>query len=289
MIVILGWLSATAGLTVRLAGAALVLVLGLFIAVRHAYDVTDTTRWLLPLSLAALALIGLGLRYAESRRRTSVAHVLAVGLLFCAVFGEQVMSAVAVEDSRSQVLHALPAWGSTETGARRLVQSADDWPRSRTSAGDLATVNDPMLIGGEGGQYYSSAIPQTLSATLIRLGWGYSSYGRALVDPELPLTDALFGVTHRVVSGDGTARPESLHLIENRAAPLFHDPHRAVDLDGEPGSVRRPGDRSRCPALRRADRHRPPRNGGSSCRYTGGGVMSWPPASAAGQGRPTSR
>ncbi len=220
MIVILGWLSATAGLTVRLAGAALVLVLGLFIAVRHAYDVTDTTRWLLPLSLAALALIGLGLRYAESRRRT-VAHVLAVGLLFGAVFGEQVMSAVAVEDSRSQVLHALPAWGSTETGARRLVQSADDWPRSRTSAGDLATVNDPMLIGGEGGQYYSSAIPQTLSATLIRLGWGYSSYGRALVDPGLPLTDALFGVTHRVVSGDGTARPESLHLIENRAAPLF--------------------------------------------------------------------
>ena len=128
-----------------------------------------------------------------------VAVVLVVGVVMVDVTS----SAVAIDKSRSKFLAASGTWGERNDKIRALVESADDWPNSRVSPGALATVNDPMLLGGQGPQYYTSTIPWELSNMLIGLGFGYSSYGRAPIDPQNPVIDAAFGISARVVPSEG--------------------------------------------------------------------------------------
>lgn len=100
--------------------------------------------------------------------------------------------------------------------------SADDWPLHRAAPGAEVSVNDPMLIGGQGPQYYSSTIPDDISQELMGLGFGYSSYGRATVDPQNPVVDAVFSVHARVVVDSGVSdaeRPPRL-ATNDGVAPL---------------------------------------------------------------------
>ncbi|MCZ0972593.1 hypothetical protein O1L55_16660 [Streptomyces albulus] len=64
----------------------------------------------------------------------------------------------------------------------------DDWPRSRTDPGPHEFANnDPLLLGGEGGAYYSSYVPAATARALHGLGAGWYIRGRHTLSFEDPV------------------------------------------------------------------------------------------------------
>ncbi|MGW6282959.1 YfhO family protein [Kribbella sp. NPDC055071] len=196
MLVIVGWMSVGSGrLGVIPVIAGVVLTGGLYYATEHVRYVTETSKIAVPvLTVVALLVWLLTRRPGPGWLRGG-----AVALLVGAVLVEVTMSSVAIDAARSKFLSASPPWGEEHTQIRALVESSDDWPLHRTAPGGETTVNDPMLIGGEGPQYYSSTIPYDVSKELVGLGFGYRSYGRATIDPQNPVIDAIFAIHSRVV------------------------------------------------------------------------------------------
>ncbi|MFJ7208781.1 YfhO family protein [Streptomyces sp. NPDC098789] len=97
-----------------------------------------------------------------------------------------------------------PSWGAAHTARARALAAADGWPAYRTDPGRPAlTGNDPLLLGGEGGSYYSSHTPDVLTRTMAALGAGWTSRGRSVQSLDSPVTDAVFAVGARL-RPDGT-------------------------------------------------------------------------------------
>lgn len=228
-VVLVGWFSGASGLRWRpaLVGAAGVVAL---LVATHGQP--DRTPWTVPLTLGSLALLAVaaGVRRV-GRTDRGRRGLLGAGLLVLVVTAEATASGVVIDQQRSQVLHAYSPWNAVDDRARALVQEADSWPEGRTDPGTVTSANDPMLLGGQGSEYYSSTIQLATTTTLTHLGWGYSSYGRALVDPENPVTDAIFDVRARVVEpaapgavvsdGSPQERAARLRLLRRaRTAPL---------------------------------------------------------------------
>jgi hypothetical protein len=201
--------------------APIVLVFILYAVTWDVRYITATTRVVVPVLTIIAALTWL------LTRRPLPAWVRrgALALLVGAVLVEVTLSSVAIDVARGKVLSAAAPWGQVHEEVRSLVMSANDWPQHRSAPGAALTVNDPMLIGGEGPQYYSSTIPDAISRELLNLGFGYSSYGRATVDPENPVVDAVFSIGSRVVVGKDTGGDDGVatspRLAKNDAvAPL---------------------------------------------------------------------
>ncbi|TDC54405.1 hypothetical protein E1212_02910 [Jiangella ureilytica] len=220
MVVIAGWISGSAGVRgVVPVVAPLVLVGGLYLVVRNGPFVTPTTRVAVPVVAAVVLLAWLGRRLAERGRARPPSWVAAVAATAVGAAGvvEATAGAVAIDQARAEFLHAYPTWSTENDQVRALVLDGDRWPEARVSSGAHVTQNDPMLLGGQGPQYYSSTIPDDVSEVLAGLGFGYSAYVRANLDPENPVVDAVFAVGARVVAGDSG----SLRLAENpEVAPL---------------------------------------------------------------------
>ena len=194
LLVIVGWISWSAGIrTVLTVAAPMGAVLLLYVV---SWDVRSTTR-ATHLVVPVLVVVALGAWFLSRSPRWVRRGAAAV--LVAAVFVEVSLSSVAIDERRSKILSAKAPWGAEHTALRSLVTSAADWPTYRTAPGAEQTVNDPMLIGGQGPQYYSSTMPDRVSQQLLDLGFGYSSYGRALVDPRNPVVDAIFAIRSRVV------------------------------------------------------------------------------------------
>jgi uncharacterized membrane protein YfhO len=217
MLVIVGWMSVTSGVRNVVAVAIpLVLLAVLYVAAYDVRTVTATTHIVVPI-VAAVLLVWLLARWRPGASQWVGRG--AAALLIGAVLVEATASTVAIDQARAKFMHAYPAWGDRQDEARSLMLSALDWPRQRVAPGETTTVNDPMLIGGQGPEYYSSTIPYDLSKELIGLGFGYSSYGRATYDPENPVVDAVFSIGARVVSeGDPATGP--LRLAKYAPGPL---------------------------------------------------------------------
>jgi len=199
MLVIIGWMSAASGVRTVLALAVpLVIVLGLYAVVWDVRTVTATTHVVVPILAVVAALAW----WVTNRPVPDWARVGAVALLVGAVLVEVTLSSVAIDVARSKILSAKEPWDQQHQELRSLVMSAADWPQHRVAPGAEVSVNDPMLIGGAGPQYYSSTIPDDVSRELVGLGFGYSSYGRATIDPENPVVDAIFSIGARVVVDD---------------------------------------------------------------------------------------
>ncbi|MEU8786765.1 YfhO family protein [Streptomyces sp. NPDC048637] len=80
--------------------------------------------------------------------------------------------------------------------ARDGLAARADWPRSRTDPGPHEFAdNDPLLIGGEGGAYYSSYVPAATARTLRGLGAGWYMRGRHTLSFEDPAGRAVMGVS----------------------------------------------------------------------------------------------
>lgn len=211
MLVIVGWMSVASGLRSVVAVAApIALVVVLYAVTWNVRYITATTRVAVPV-LAVVAVLA----WLVSRRPVpDWVRRGALALLVGAVLVEVTLSSVAIDVARGKILSAAAPWGQEHDEVRSLVMSANDWPQHRAAPGAALTVNDPMLLGGEGPQYYSSTIPDAVSKELIGLGFGYSSYGRATLDPENPVVDAVFSIGARVVvtddGEDGGATPPRL-------------------------------------------------------------------------------
>jgi uncharacterized membrane protein YfhO len=139
-------------------------------------------------------------RAARRLRRTAPAALGAL-LLLGTQLGESAATAAVATRLRLAHMDDYAPWGARQQRQTEAIARADGWPRYRTDPGREQTVgNDPLLVGGEGAQYYSSLTSDVLSRTLTALGGGWTSRGRNLQSLDNAVTDAIFAVGARVHS-----------------------------------------------------------------------------------------
>lgn len=153
------------------------------------------TGWTYPLFAAGLLAVTGALVLARSGRFAVLAALLLVG----AQAGQAAATTAYADRQRLNRLDDYAPWGERQSLQAAAVAGADGWPRYRTDPGlEQSTANDPLLVGGQGGAYYSSHTPDVLTRTFLALGAGWTSNGRALHSMDNPVTDAVFSVGARV-------------------------------------------------------------------------------------------
>ncbi|MFC9690499.1 YfhO family protein [Kribbella sp. NPDC056951] len=213
LIVIAGWMSVATGIK----QVSTVVIPAVFVAALYAFAWNNWTST--AVTAFAVPVVGvLAILVWVVLRRTPKLPVrrIAAAVLVTAVLVETGASSYAIEAHRGEKYHTGRAWAARQETSRALVMGDNDWPRQRVAPGAFTTVNDPMLIGGEGPEYYSSTIPDELTQELLNLGFGYSAFGRSIVDPVNPVVDAVFSVGARLTlspTGD-------LQLARSQVAPF---------------------------------------------------------------------
>ncbi|HEY5834230.1 YfhO family protein [Streptomyces sp.] len=153
-------------------------------------------------ALGLVAVVGalLLLRRAERVRRTLPAAI-GIGLLFTTQFAQSALSNAWTDGKREAAFDDYAVWGQRHQWQYETIAAADGWPAYRTEPGREQTVgNDPLVVGGQGAQYYSSHTPEVWTRTLTALGGGWTSRGRSLQNLDNPVTDVLFSVGARLHS-----------------------------------------------------------------------------------------
>ncbi len=154
-----------------------------------------------PAATGSVPAAGTGAAAGAGGRRRGVLVGLAVVLLVGAQVGEAAATSAAATRLRLNHLDDYAPWGDRQRSQSEAVSEADGWPAYRTDPGREQTVgNDPMVVGGQGAQYYSSLTADVLSRTLTALGDGWTSRGRNLQSLDNAVTDAIFSVGARVHS-----------------------------------------------------------------------------------------
>ncbi|MET9434792.1 YfhO family protein [Streptomyces sp. NPDC006551] len=160
-------------------------------------------------------------------RRGRYALVAAV-LLSGALVGQAAATTAYADRKRLAHLDDYPAYGAEHERRAAALAEADGWPVYRTDSGlPRVAGNDPLLLGGQGGAYYSSHTPAVLTRTVAALGGGWTSRGRNLLSLDNPVTDALFGVGARWRDGDVVRAQTVLPLVTVRtegAGPPVYGP-----------------------------------------------------------------
>jgi hypothetical protein len=134
-------------------------------------------------------------------RRRAALTGLAVALLVGAQLGETTAASAVATRLRLNHMDDYAPWGDRQRRQAEAVSRADGWPAYRTDPGREQTVgNDPMMVGGQGAQYYSSLTADVFSRTLTALGGGWTSRGRNVQSLDNAVTDAVFSVGARVHS-----------------------------------------------------------------------------------------
>jgi uncharacterized membrane protein YfhO len=213
-------------------------LLALIAAVASRSALVRSVAWPVLLLAAACALAGLALlartgrpRTVPGRRRTAPAVVAAV-LLVGAQLGEATATSAVATRLRLDHLDDYAPWGTRQQRQADAIARADGWPDYRTDPGREQTVgNDPLMVGGQGAQYYSSLTADVLSRTLTALGDGWTSRGRNLQSLDNAVTDAIFSVGARVHS------PPDAHQWWN---PQDHSPPTVSRQDVPPLVTVRP-------------------------------------------------
>ncbi len=198
-----------------LGGAGLVL---LVLVLGHGHSSVRSSTWVLVLAGGALvvgALWALQRWPGDRRVRRAVAGVLAVGVLAGSTYAAYWATVI-----RDQLDFFKPraTISSQSLAAYDIIRRADDWPTTRTDPGphEFAS-NDPLLLGGEGGSYYSSYLPAVTAQLLHDLGAGWFIEGRHTLSPADPVGRALFGVTTYL---DSSSSPDGFTAKQAAAAPL---------------------------------------------------------------------
>ncbi|MGW2570142.1 YfhO family protein [Streptomyces sp. NPDC001537] len=200
LLVMAAWQALSYGPPDRRALGAAGALLALIAAVASLSHLVKPVAW----PILVLAVVGaagglLLLRRADGRR-TAMAW-LALVLLFGGQFGEAAATSAVATRVRLGHMDDYAPWGARQETQAEAIARADGWPRYRTDPGREQTVaNDPLLVGGQGAQYYSSLTADVLTRTLTALGDGWTSRGRNLQSLDNPVTDAIFSVGARVHS-----------------------------------------------------------------------------------------
>ncbi|WP_370413158.1 YfhO family protein [Streptomyces fradiae] len=144
------------------------------------------------------ALFAAGLAVVLVRHRR-----LALPLLAAVLVAQAAATTAWGDKERLRRLDDYPAWSAADTRWYEALDRADGWPAYRVDSGRPQTTgNEPMMLGGQGGAYYSSLTPDVLTRTMAALGVGWTSRGRNLQSLDNPVTDALFAVGARLRDGD---------------------------------------------------------------------------------------
>ncbi|MFE2287914.1 YfhO family protein [Streptomyces sp. NPDC059443] len=167
-----------------------------------------------------LALFGGGLALAAAAwwalRRPRLAAA-AAGVLVLILLAQAAATTAYGEKGKLAGLDDYPVWGQAHTARADALAGAEGWPAYRTDAGRPAlTGNDPMLLGGEGGAYYSSHTPDLFTRTMVALGAGWTSRGRNVQSIDNPVTDAVFAVGARLRPDGTIVREEVPPLVTVR-------------------------------------------------------------------------
>jgi hypothetical protein len=153
--------------------------------------------------------------------RWRTAAAVAVGVLVAAQVGQLALSNAWIDRKRLAAMDDYPVWGQRQDWQRAAIASADDWPEHRTDPGREQTVgNDPLAVGGQGAQYYSSLTPDVYTRTMLALGGGWTSRGRNLQSLDNPVTDAIFSVGARLRS---PRDPHSSHIPQTAPPQVVHE------------------------------------------------------------------
>ncbi|MEV7614011.1 YfhO family protein [Streptomyces sp. NPDC089799] len=193
---------------------------------------TLPTTWSYALFLGGLAVAWLAW-WLLHRHRLAVP---AAGLLVLVLAGQAAATTAWGHHEKLALLDDYPSWGREHGARARALAAADGWPAYRTDPGRPAlTGNDPMLLGGEGGSYYSSHTPDVYTRTMAALGAGWTSRGRNVQSIDNPVTDALFAVGARLQPDGSVLRRDTLPMVTVRppaaAAPAYGDsPFRNQEL-----------------------------------------------------------
>ncbi|MFI8966239.1 YfhO family protein [Streptomyces sp. NPDC053493] len=141
-----------------------------------------------------------------------------VVLLLAGVLVAQASATTAWGDKeRLARLDDYPAWSAADGRRAAALAKADGWPAYRTDSGRPQTTgNEPLLLGGQGGSYYSSLTPDVLTRTMAALGAGWTSRGRNLQSLDNPVVDALFAVGARGRDGRVVRTGPALPLVSLR-------------------------------------------------------------------------
>ncbi|MFF4397726.1 YfhO family protein [Streptomyces sp. NPDC001480] len=207
LLVIAAWHSLSYGPPDRRALLTASALLLLVVAVASRSHLVRPYAWPVLLLAAVGALGGLALLagthggwLAGGTRRT-VLTGLTVALLVGAQFGEATANSAATTRQRYASMDHYAPWGKRQRQQSEAVTRADGWPRYRTDPGREQTVgNDPLLLGGQGAQYYSSHTSDVLFRTLTALGAGWTSGGRSPQSLDNAVTDVIFSIGARVHS-----------------------------------------------------------------------------------------
>ncbi|UNO41733.1 YfhO family protein [Streptomyces sp. MST-110588] len=159
----------------------------------------------------------------------------AVAVLTCAVFLGSAYAAYSVTAARDRIEWYRPKTtlsDATLTGpAYEDIKAHENWPLTRTDPGPHEFAdNDPLLLGGEGGSYYSSYLPAATARTLRGLGAGWYIQGRHTLSFDDPAGRALMGVSSFRTGPVG--RPVTVH--RTTGAPLVTV--RPEDAQGAKGA-----------------------------------------------------
>ncbi|MDC0773197.1 YfhO family protein [Streptomyces sp. HD] len=201
LLVIAAWHALSYGPPDRRALGAAGALLALIVAVAGRSEMVRFFTWPVLLPAAVGALGGLVLLHRVGGGRRSMPAVFAVVLLFGAQFGETTATAAVANRMRLSHMDDYAPWGARQQRQAEAIARADGWPRYRTDPGREQTVgNDPLEVGGQGAQYYSSVTSDVLSRMLTALGDGWTSRGRNLQSLDNAVTDVLFSVGARVHS-----------------------------------------------------------------------------------------
>ncbi|KOV65840.1 membrane protein [Streptomyces sp. MMG1121] len=197
LLVIAAWHALAYGPPDRRALGAATALLALITAVASRSALVRPHTWPVLLLAVAGTLGGL-LLLGRARPRTRLAG-LAVVLLLGAQAGESAATSAVATELRLKHLDDYAPWGQRQRQQAEAIAGADGWPRHRTDPGREQTVaNDPMLVGGQGAQYYSSLTSDVLSRTLTALGGGWTSRGRGVQSLDNAVTDVVFSVGARL-------------------------------------------------------------------------------------------
>ncbi|MDH6583406.1 hypothetical protein M2161_002512 [Streptomyces sp. SAI-133] len=201
LLVMAAWHALSYGPLDRRALGAAAGLLALIAAVASGSQLVRSFAWPVFLTAALGALLGLVLLGRERPVLRVAPAALAAVLLVGVQLGEATATDAVATRMRFGHMDDYAPWGDRQRQQADAIDRSDGWPRYRTDPGREQTVgNDPLELGGQGAQYYSSHTSAVLSSTLTALGFGWTSGGRSLQSLDNAVTDAVFSVGARVHS-----------------------------------------------------------------------------------------
>ncbi|MEV0414569.1 YfhO family protein [Streptomyces sp. NPDC050448] len=151
----------------------------------------------------------------------------AAGVLALVLVGQAAATTAFGHKGKLGGLDDYPSWGAAHTARAEALAGGEGWPAYRTDPSRPAlSGNDPLLLGGEGGAYYSSHTPDVFTRTMVALGAGWTSRGRNVQSIDNPVTDAVFAVGARLRPDGTIGRAQVPPLITIRPpgpAPSYTD------------------------------------------------------------------